>query len=1030
MLDKIILYFLQNRLWVIIITLFIIAAGIYSALTLPIDAFPDVTNVQVEIISSAPGRSPLEVEKFVTYPIEISMRGLPGLIQSRSVSKYGSSVVTLIFNDKVDIYFARQLVFERLVEAKEKLPQGIEATLGPIATAMGEIYQYTLESEESRDKANTPEYLVKLRTMQDWIVSPLLKNIPGVNEVNSFGGYIKQYQVVVNPDLLRKYDIRLNDVFEAVKNNNSNVGGAFLEQASEQYLIRGVGMLGSLNDIENIALKTVDGTPVLIDNVAIVREGQAIRQGAALKDGKKEVVGGIVMMLRGCNSREVVRLVEKKVDEINNSNILPKGIKIIPFYDRSDIVQKATHTLVKSLTEGIFFVIIILYFLLRNVRGSIVVIISLLLSSFLTFIIMKQAGISANLMSLGGLAISIGMIIDAAIIQTENVERHLHENKDFQDKIAIVFQSVIEVRKPSILGELIIALTFLPIQALQGMEGKMFTPLAKTIFIALLASLIISIVITPTLCCIFLKTFKENNKFNIVSIIRRKYLPLLDWSLQHRRIVFTGIVFLLLSSFVLFPFLGREFVPVMDEGAFDMDTILLPGVSLTESLKINKKAQEILMEFPELETVVSKTGSTEIAIEAKGAESTFSTGIFAPKRKWKTAKSKEELIDKMRQRLSKIPGIVFSFSQPIQCRIDELIAGTKSQVVIKLFGEDMELLKEKASEIARVISTVKGNTDLAVEQTAGQPYITISIDRQKIAQYGINVADVQNIIETAIGGKAATKIYEGNKSFDVFVRFSEKKRGTADILGNITVDVPGQDIKIPLSQLTNITVEEGPLQIGREYGQRRILIQCNVKGRDIGSFVDECKKRLKGKVTLPVGYYLSWGGQFENQQRVMKKLVIIIPVTIAIIFLLLFLTFSSSRQALLIMLNLPFALIGGIFALFISRLYLSVPASVGFITLFGVAILNGVVLVSYMNQLRENGMSLCESVSQGCSTRLRPILMTASITVFSLLPLLFATGPGSEIQRPVAVVVIGGLITSTVLTLIVLPILYSKIEEL
>lgn len=1029
MLDKIISFSLRQRPLMLIFILFILGIGIYSTVTLPIDAFPDVSNIQVEIISKAPGRSPLEMEKFVTYPVEIAMRGLPKLVQLRSISKFGISIITVIFEDDVDIYFARQLVLERLIEVKESLPEGVETSLGPVATAMGEVYQYTLEGEEPIQEKDKIEYLTELRTIQDWVVGPLLKNIPGVNEVDSFGGYIKQYHVCIDPDLLVKYDLSLQNVFQAVKDNNCNVGGGFLEQGSEQYLIRGIGLLKSVSDIENIALKSHESTAVFIKDVAQVKIGQAVRQGASLKDGKKEVVGGIVMMLRGSNGRVVVNKIKKKVAEINKGNLLPKGIKINPYYDRAELIHSCIKTTTKALQEGGILVIVILFLFLGSLRTAMVVVATLPLVSLLTFTIMKlpQVALTANLMTLGGLAIAIGMVVDGSVVVVENIQRHLSK-KQPADILHAIATSVKEVGRPVVFGIMIIAIVFLPLFSFEGMERKMFTPLAITIIIALLSSLFVSLTISPVLCSWFLKAGKEEDTI-ILKFLKKLYLPFLTWALSNRKKVVLAAVGIFILIFPLIFFLGAEFIPIMDEGAFDMDTRLLAGVSLPDSLRVSKKVEKILKQFPELEIVIGRIGWTGIGIGARGVESTGYTGIFKPKKQWKTARSKEEMIDKMRKALSKIPGMAFSFSQPIQCRIDELIAGTRTQIVIKLFGEDLEILQKKANQIAEEISAVRGVADLMVDQLGGQPYISINIDRQKIALYGINVENVQNIIETAIGGNPAGRMYEGEKYFEILVRFTQENRNSVEVIGNSLVDVPGQELKIPLKQLADISVVDGPVQIGREYGQRLILIQCNVNGRDIGSFVAECQKKIKEKSLLSPGYYLTWGGQFENQQRAMKKLLIIVPITIVLIFLLLFFTFNSLRQAVLIILNLPFALIGGIFALFISKLYLSVPSSVGFIALFGIAVLNGVVLISYINQLRERGFSLGEAIFLGCECRLRPILMTAMITVFSLVPLLFATGPGSEVQRPLAVVVVGGLITSTLLTLFVLPVLYSKFEE-
>ncbi len=1027
MLEKIISRTLEFRNYVIVFCLLIIGLGIYVYTKLPIDAFPDVTNVQVEVIGKAPGLSALEIERFVTFPIENSLRGVPDLVQMRSVTKFGLSVITLVFKDNVDIYFARNLVFQRIQEAKEKLPEGVQLELGPVATAMGEIYQFTLEGNMPSDEKEKLQYLTNLRTVEEWVVTPILKGVQGVNEINSFGGYFKQYQVLIEPAKLIKYNLTVDDVFISIQKNNRNAGGNILDKNSTQYIVRGVGLLKTEDDLRNITLKAVNGTPVFIRDVAEVKTGEAVRQGASVINGKDETVGGIVMMLKGENGREVVKRVKEKVDEINNGSILPKGVKIVPYYDRSDIVNSSIKTVTKALIEGVIFVIIILYLLLRNFRGALIVIAALASSIFLTFTVMKLTGLDANLMSLGGLAISIGMIIDATIIQVENVQRHLSEEKEGGNKILTVLKSVIEVRKPSILGELIIAVTFLPILSLEGLEGKMFTPLALTVAIALLSSLLLSIFVIPSLSSVILKSGKEKESI-IMKYAAKIYLPQLEWSLKRKYAVLSIAILMFAVTVFLIPRLGTEFIPVMDEGAFDMDVQLLPEVSLEKSLEINRQIAQTVKKFPELKTAISKTGQTGISVEARGIDKTGFTGIFIPREEWKTTKDNEEMINMMRDSLSAIPGIVFSFSQPIQCRIDELVAGTKAQLIIKLFGEDMDVLKEKADEISRVVSGIRGATDIVTERVAGQPYLSINVDREKISRYGLNVSDVLKLVEIAVGGMPPTQLYEENKSFDVVVRFPEEYRNSAEQVGNILVPSPN-GYNVPLSQLSNIKVSQGPVQISRQDGQRRIGIELNVKDRDIGSFVSEAKEKIKKKINLPAGYYTTWGGQFENQQRAMAKLMIILPVSILIILTLLFFTFKSIKLAMLVILNLPFALIGGVFALYISGLYLSVPASVGFIVLFGVAVLNGVVIVSYISQLRQEGMELREAVIEGSKARLRPVLMTASIAIFSLIPMLYATGPGSEIQRPLAVVVIGGLFTSTFLTLMLIPTMYGWFEE-
>jgi len=1027
MLEKIITHALRQQGMAIFLSLLIITLGLYSYLKLPIDAFPDVTNIQVEVISHADGLSAIEIERNVTYPVEMAMRGLPGVEQLRSVTKFGLSIVTIVFSDRVDLYFARQLVFERLAEAREKVPKGVEVAMGPIATAMGEIYQYTLEGAMPVDPLQKISYLTGLRTLQEWVVTPHLKSVAGVNEINSFGGYFKQYQVIVSPEKLLKYSVTVNDVYAAIGSNNQNVGGNILEQNTDQFIVRGVGLIKDVGDIENIVLKSPKGTPTYLRDVAHVKIGEAVRMGAAMKNGRDEAVGGIVMMLRGENSGDVVRRVAEKVKDINENNILPEGVRIVPYYDRSDVVNASVSTVNKALIEGSVLVLMVLYLLLNSFRGSFVVLIALPLSLLATFIVMKLAGISANLMSLGGLAISIGMIIDTTIIQVENVQRHLSEAGNEHRKLSTLLKAVMEVRKPSIFGELIIAITFIPILSLSGIEGKMFGPLAITVMIALLSSLFLSLFVIPALCLLFLKPQPEKESI-IMAYAKRWYAPLLEYAINEKKVILTVAGVFLIASLLAVTRLGTEFIPAMDEGSFDMDISMLPGVSLAKAMEVNQRAAEKLKQFDELDVVVSRTGQTGIALDTRGSDKTAYVGILKPKHEWKRDISKEALTNEMRKSLESIAGITFGFSQPIQCRIDELVAGTRAQLIVKLFGEDMDVLKNKSAEMARVLSSIRGGTDLNTEKVSGQPYLTVNIDRSKIARFGLNISDVQNIIEIAVAGKSASRFYELNRSFDITVRLPEEKRNSLEAIENILIPTKA-GMNIPLVQLANVKMIEGPVQISRQDGIRRIGIEMNISGRDIGRFVAEAKQQIKEKIKLPSGYYLVWGGQFENQQRAMNRLMIIGPVAIGLILLLLYFTFRSIRLALLVISNLPFALIGGVFSLYISGQYLSIPASVGFIVLFGVAVLNGLVLVSRISQLREEGLELQEAIRKGSLDRLRPVLMTASIAIFSLIPMLLAGGTGSEIQKPLATVVVGGLITSTLLTLLIIPSVYGWFEK-
>lgn len=1027
--DRLIEVALRRRVMVLAAVLIVAAVGVAAFRDLPIDAFPDVTNVQVQVITEAPGRSPVEVEQFVTYPIEVKMTGLPRLAELRSLSKFGLSMVTVVFADDVDIYFARQLVLERLIEAREHLPEGVEPLMGPITTGLGEIYQYTLQRPaEAPGPIDPRENLMELRTIQDWIVRPILKTVPGVTDVNAFGGFVRQYHVLIDPDRLTKYNLTLREIFEAVARNNANAAGNVLERASERYLIRGVGLIKDAQDIRDIVITASHGVPIFVRDVADVTIGSETRQGALVKDGQGEAAAGIVMMIRRGSGRDVVAGVKAKVDEINRNRVLPGGVTIEPFYDRSELVEACIRTVTKALEEGGVLVVAVLFLFLGNVRSALIVAVTLPLSVLVTFIAMRQAGLSANLMSLGGLAIAMGMIVDGSVVVVENIYRHLSEPSATQrDRFRVVLDAGREVARPVAFGIAIIVIVFLPLFTLEGMEGKMFAPMAYTISIALVASLVLSLTLSPVLSLLFLKGGAEQEVF-VLRWVKRYYAPFLRRALKKTPVVLGFAVALLTASLALVPFLGTEFIPILDEGAITPQVLRLPSVSLEESVAMENAIQQALLKFPEVKTVVSKIGSAEIATDPMGPNVSDPIVILHPRGTWTTAVTKVGLVEKIRTELEKMPGVAYNFTQPIALRVDELISGVKSQVAIKLFGDDLAALKRSADGIARVISSIRGVTDLRVEQSAGQPYITIEIDRRKIARYGMNVADVTEVIETAIGGKTATEVFEGERRFGVVLRVPEARRNSLEAIGALLVSSPS-GARIPLADIAMLSLTEGPVQISRENGKRRIVVEFNVEGRDIGGLVTEARQRIREQITLPEGYYLAWGGAFENQQRAMTRLAVIVPLTIGLIFFLLFSAFNSIRYAGLIIINLPFALIGGVVALFVAGLYVSVPASVGFIALFGVAVLNGVVLVSSMNQLVRDGVSPEDAVMRGCEQRLRPVLMTALVAILGLIPMLFATGPGSEIQKPLATVVVGGLISSTVLTLVVLPTLYLWMEQ-
>ncbi len=959
MVSRLLEFSLRQRMLIVIFAVMVGAGGIYAFRTIPIDAFPDVTSVLVQVVTKAPGLSPTEVERLVTYPIELQLTGVPSLTELRSLTKVGLSLVTIVFDDTMDINLARQLVLERLIEVKELLPPGADPMLVPNSTGLGEVFQYYLEGSHGpgMDTAAYDRELIDQRTIQDWVIRPLLKSTPEVIDVNSMGGYVKQYQVLVEPAMLRKYNLTLHDVFEAVASNNANAGGNILEKHAEKYIVRGVGLIRSLHDIEQIVVKEVGGTPVFVGDVAKVQIDHAVRHGATVLNGEREVVSGIVLMLRGGNARDVVEGIKARVQEIHARHLLPDGLRIVPFYDRIELITAALNTVYKSLAEGVVLVVVVLFLFLGNVRSALIVVSTLILAPLATFIVMGQVGLTANLMSLGGLAIAIGMIVDGSVVVVENVYRHLSSPRATAvPRGALIVAAAKEVGQPVVFGILIIIIVFLPVLSLHGMEGKMFKPLAYTIMIALLVSLILSLTLSPVLCSLMLKRGSEDDPW-IVRWAKRLYTPSLRWALANGKIVLAVAVGFLLCSLALFPFLGSEFIPILNEGSVAPQTIRLPSVSLQASIEIEKDMQRALMEFPEVEMIVSKIGRTELGNDPQEPNESDPVVRLRPLEQWTTARTMPELMQKFRERLTRVPGATFLISQPIQQRVDELISGVRTEATVKLFGDDLETLRGKADEIAGVLGTVRGVRDIKVEQLYGQPYLTIDIDRSKIARHGINVADVREIITTAIGGHAATRVYEGQQRFDLFLRFPEQYRNSAETISNILLtDATGA--LIPLADLGTVQLEEGPGRISRERLQRYVSIGFNTLGRDIGSLVAEAQQKISSQIVLPQGYAIAWGGSFENMERAMARLRIIVPMTIGLIFLLLYSSFDSLRQAALIILNLPFALIGGVVALWLTGEYLSVPASVGFINLFGVAVLNGIVLVSCMNKLREDGYGL------------------------------------------------------------------------
>lgn len=1024
MIERIIRFSIKQKLLVIFAIILLIAGGIAAFRMLPIDAVPDVTNVQVQILTASPTLAPVEVERYITFPIEVAMNGIPDVEEIRSVSKFGLSLVTVVFHDNVDIYFARQLVFERLQVASENIPPEFgKPELGPTSTGLGEIYQYVIRPKDKTK--NDAATLMEMRTLQDWVAKRQLLTVPGVNEVNSFGGLEKQYQVLIDPQKLLNYNLTLREVFQAVSENNANAGGAYIEHGNEQYLVRGSGLVQGIDDIKNIIVKTLEnGTPIYIHNVADVQLSPAIRQGAVTMNGEGEVTAGIAMMLKGENSRAVVDRVKEKIETIKKA--LPDSVNLEPFYDRTELINKTIWTVEKNLLEGGILVILILVLLLYNLRGGFIVASVIPLSMLFAVIMMVATGVSGNLMSLG--ALDFGLIVDGAVVMVENAIRKLHEKKNGTSNTESILESAVEVGRPVVFAVGIIIIVYFPIMTLTGIEGKMFKPMAFTVTYALIGALLLSLTYVPVMSAIMFKKKVKEKESPIIKYAKKYYAPLLK-KILHKRLLVTGTAAaFVIASIIIFPFLGSEFIPQLDEGSIAIQAWRLPSVSLTTSVNTSALIEKEVLKFPEVKSIVSKTGRAEIGTDPMGVEISDIFVELKPKEEWNTGRDKEKLVNAISEKLNKIPGIAFSFSQPIQLRVAELISGVRSDVAIKLFGEDLDVLKEKADGIAKVVSRIDGAEDVKVEQVAGLPQLQIKIDRAKISRYGINVADVNQIIETAIGGKSTGEVFEGEKRFDLIVRFKEGARNNVDVIKNILVSTPNGS-SIPLSQLADVYIEEGPSQISREGSQRRIVVEANVRERDIGSFVEEAQSKLYKTVKLPTGYYLEWGGTFENLQSARTRLAVVVPLSLFLIFILLFISFGSVKNALLIYTGIPFAIVGGVFSLLIRGMHFSISAGVGFIALFGVAVLNGVVMVSYINQLRQEGKTLEEAVVQGAETRLRPVLMTALVASLGFIPMALSTSAGAEVQRPLATVVIGGIITSTILTLFVLPTFYMWFEK-
>ena len=1017
MLKRLVDFSLGNRPLVLIAAALILVGGGYALTQLPIDAVPDITNVQVQILTKAPALGPLEMEQFVTYPVETAMNGLPNLVEIRSISRYGLSSVTVVFKDGTNVYFARQLVAERLGQAREAIPPGFGSPeMGPVTTGLGDIFQFTVEGEGVS--------AMERRTILDWVIAPRLRAVPGVTEVNAWGGLPKQYQVVVDSAQLVKYGLSLKEIFEAVERGSGNTGGGYIERNREQYIVRGEALVSSLSDLEKIVLKTgADGTPVTVRSVALVREGAMLRIGAATKDGKGETVIGMAQMLAGENARAVAMRVGEAVVDLQKS--MPKGTRIVPYYDRSVFVNRVIQTVEKNLFEGGVLVVAVLFVFLGNLRAGLIVAAAIPLSMLMAFAGMVQARISGNLMSLG--AIDFGLIVDGAVVLVENVVRRLGEPEG-RDKTVrqLTAEAAHEVLRPIAFGIGIIILVYLPILTLGGIEGKMFRPMAWTVVFALTGSLLLSLTLIPVLASLFLKKTGSEHEPRFVGILRRGYLRALEVCFSWRRAVVGAAVVLVVAGAVVASRLGAEFIPRLDEGDISISSVRPASVALSEAVEGTGRLERVLKRFPEVITVVSRSGSPELATDVMGIELADVFVILKPKEEWKTARTKAELIEKIEAALTEsVPGIGLSYTQPIEMRFNELIAGVKSDVAVKLFGSDLEVLRKTGDEIARVVADVPGAQDVRVEQTAGLPVLRVRVDRDRCARYGIAVADVLATVEAIRAGRVVGTIFEGQRRFSVVVRFEDAASASLEALGNIPVASPA-GTSVPLGQLAELLLDTGPSQISREAVGRRIVVEMNVRGRDVASFVREAQQRLREKVELPAGYYLKWGGQFENLAAATRRLAVVVPLALSLIFAMLYFSFGSLRPAFLIYLNVPVAATGGIFAIALRGLPLSISAGVGFIALFGVAVLNGVVLMKQIHDLEEQtDLPVLDVLRRACGLRMRPVLMTALVASLGFVPMALSTGAGAEVQRPLATVVIGGLVTSTILTLLVLPTIYS-----
>jgi cobalt-zinc-cadmium resistance protein CzcA len=1018
MIQKIIHLSLKQRIFILLATIILSLLGFFAFERLPIDVFPDPSPPLVQVYTEAHGMAPEEVERLISYPIESSMFGLPRVKNIRSTSTFALSIVNVYFEDKTDIYWARQLVSQRLLEARESIPeQAHNPVLGPIATGLGLVYLYYLEGENYST--------LELRTIQDWLVKYELKSVPEVSQVLSIGGDVKQFQILVSPHSLLKYGLSISDLAKRIRENNQNVGASFITKGKEEYIVRSVGLAQTIEDLGNIVVANYQGTPVYLRNLAEVEVLPAVKRGTALANGEGEKVVGMVLKLFGSNTARVIQNLEERIAEINTS--LPPGVKIVPFYNQASLVKKCFSTVSTNLVIGVILVILVLFLFMGDVPSALIAVFSLPFSILFSFILMQRMNLAADLISFGGLAIGIGLIADASIILVENTHRHLQLS--YESKSHAIVSAGEEVGRPLFFAIAIIVLVFLPIFTLTGVEGIMFRPMGFTISFALAGSLLFALVSAPALCYFFLRRKKTPDREPfLIKHIKRLYIPFFHLCARHRKKVFLITFIIFLCGLILIPFLGREYIPYLEEGTLHLRVTLDPNISLQETISLATSIEKTIKDVPEVQGVLTRIGRGEVGSHAHFVNDAEILIKLNPIQKWEHFHNKDDLIEEIEHRLEKFPGLNLNMTQPIAHNLDELITGVKAQLAIKIYGEDFKILKEKSVEIKDLVATIKGASDVQVEQFTGQNHLQIVLQRDRIARYGVNISDIQETIETAVGGMVLGQIYEEQKRFDIFLRFEPRFREDIEQIENLLIRIPGGG-QVPLEQLAFIEEAVGPRVISRENNKRFITIQCNIRGRDIGRFVDEAQEKIERNVELPPEYIIKWGGQFELQQRANRRFAIIIPITLALVALLLFTIFYSFQEVLIILINIPLALIGGILALKLSGLYLSVPASIGFVAIFGIALEDGLVLLSAFHRNVKQGMPLEVAVREGVSIKLRPVLMTTFTTIFGILPLLLAKGPGAEIQRPLATVVVGGLFTSTLVTLIVLPLVFQSLKK-